>query len=171
MPKFGDARADGFVFRGLQRSNGKTYEQWVSPKTAAKRRAYAREWRRADYKANPDKHREKSKRHGAAWRRANPVGAMLIRAKARAKDSGLLFSITAADVQLPEFCPVFGVRLVWCSPIPCDPCSAELDRIDNSLGYVPGNVIVVSRRANQLKSDATIAELEVLAHFYSALCT
>lgn len=46
------------------------------------------------------------------------------------------------------------------------PDSPTLDRLDNTKGYVRGNVIVVSYRANRLKSDATIYELRRLAEFY-----
>jgi hypothetical protein len=47
-----------------------------------------------------------------------------------------------------------------------DPGSYSLDRRNNDLGYVPGNVVVVSLRANQLKNDATVTELRQLADFY-----
>jgi len=33
--------------------------------------------------------------------------------------------------------------------------SATIDRIDNGLGYVKDNVLIVSWRANRLKSDGT----------------
>lgn len=38
--------------------------------------------------------------------------------------------------------------------------SPSLDRVDNTRGYVPGNVLVISWKANQIKSNATLAELE-----------
>ncbi|MBB3990312.1 hypothetical protein [Croceicoccus naphthovorans] len=47
--------------------------------------------------------------------------------------------------------------------------SPSLDRIRPKLGYVPGNVIVISNRANRLKSDATIRELRDIASFYATL--
>jgi hypothetical protein len=47
--------------------------------------------------------------------------------------------------------------------------SPELDRIVPSLGYVKGNVLVVSRRANRIKTDATVEELQQVASFYAAL--
>jgi hypothetical protein len=43
------------------------------------------------------------------------------------------------------------------------------DIIDNSQGYIPGNVILISRRANRLKGDATPDELQKLAKFYNSI--
>jgi len=45
--------------------------------------------------------------------------------------------------------------------------SPSIDRIDNSKGYIKNNIVVVSRRANVLKKDASIEELKKLAEFYS----
>jgi hypothetical protein len=49
-----------------------------------------------------------------------------------------------------------------------DPAGASLDRIDREKGYVPGNVRVVSLRANLLRKDSTYEELRALADFFSA---
>jgi hypothetical protein len=38
-----------------------------------------------------------------------------------------------------------------------------LDRVDPVCGYVPGNVWVISWRANRLKQDASLDELRMLA--------
>jgi hypothetical protein len=40
------------------------------------------------------------------------------------------------------------------------PNSPTIDRIDPRLGYVPGNVHVVSHRANRIKNNATLEEFE-----------
>ncbi len=40
--------------------------------------------------------------------------------------------------------------------------SPSLDKIIPKLGYVKGNVWVVSNKANRIKSNATIEELELL---------
>ena len=48
-------------------------------------------------------------------------------------------------------------------------CAPSIDRINNSIGYVKENIIIVSRRANILKKDATIDELEQLFNYYKTL--
>lgn len=89
-------------------------------------------------------------------------------ARHQAKKRGLEFTIGFDDVSWPEFCPVFGVRLERKPKGPND-WSPSLDRIDSSKGYVPGNVIVVSMRANRIKSNATPEELQQVARFYGRL--
>jgi hypothetical protein len=41
-----------------------------------------------------------------------------------------------------------------------------LDRIHNYLGYIRGNVEVISWRANHLKSDSTLDELRKMVRYY-----
>ena len=88
--------------------------------------------------------------------------------KSRCKRLGREFSIEIEDIIIPEKCPVFGFELkrenreTWM-------CAPSVDRIDSSKGYIKGNVTVVSRRANILKRDATIGELEQLFNYYKTL--
>ncbi len=88
----------------------------------------------------------------------DPRKGMLQRTKARAKKRGIPFGLTSEDIVIPEFCPVLGILL---SPnkIRGDN-SPSLDRIVTELGYVKGNVAVISWRANKIKSNATLEELE-----------
>lgn len=84
--------------------------------------------------------------------------------KAKAKRSGLPFAITLADLEpLPTHCPVVGIELCYGNKKRLADNSASIDRINPKLGYVPGNVRIVSHRANRLKSDATAEELAALA--------
>lgn len=76
-------------------------------------------------------------------------------------------TITATDLIVPDVCPVLGTPFDFSSAqsARAKPRNPSVDRHDNDLGYVPGNVRVISLRANMLKSDATIAEMErVLAY-------
>jgi len=88
--------------------------------------------------------------------------------KSRCKRLGREFSIELEDIVIPEKCPVFGFDLkredreTWMF-------APSVDRIDSSKGYIKGNVTVVSRRANILKRDATLEELEQLFNYYKTL--
>jgi hypothetical protein len=91
---------------------------------------------------------------------------MLARVRARAKANGIQFSLTREDIVIPSLCPILG--------IPFGPLgrgkgaksdSMSLDRIDPAKGYVPGNVQVISQKANRMKNDATAAELRLFAEW------
>jgi hypothetical protein len=84
---------------------------------------------------------------------------MLYAAKARAKKDGLPFSIVLDDIVVPDMCPVLGIPIIKNSGR-CQPNSPSLDKTIPQNGYVRGNVEVISHKANTIKSDATIEELE-----------
>lgn len=46
-----------------------------------------------------------------------------------------------------------------------DPAIASLDRKDNSKGYVPGNVFIISHRVNTLKGSISLEELRALLKY------
>jgi hypothetical protein len=100
------------------------------------------------------------------YRDKNPSARLLQSCKNRAKRTGVPFNLTEADLEIPDVCPVLGIPLVpdYTSRTDNTP---SVDRRVPELGYVTGNVVVVSWRANRLKSDATIAELRAMASFYS----
>lgn len=86
---------------------------------------------------------------------------MLKKARSRAKDVGVPCTIREVDIVIPEICPLLGMKLVV-GVGRFGPNSPSLDRIIPHLGYVPGNVWVISQRANQIKNDATLSELTLL---------
>ncbi len=83
----------------------------------------------------------------------------------RALKLGLPFSISEEDFEIPETCPVLGIELMLNARGSFNPHSPSLDRIVPELGYVKGNVRIVSNRANLLKRDASLEELEALAAY------
>lgn len=93
------------------------------------------------------------------WKTDNQEKYLLSSAKARAKKYGVIFDISADDIHIPEFCPYLGIELKpfseWSSP--------SLDKIDPSLGYVKGNIQVISLLANTMKSSASIEQLVTFA--------
>lgn len=93
---------------------------------------------------------------------------LLKAAKARATKKGLDLDITVADIIVPEFCPVFGFKLEASNGKATD-ASPSLDRIDNTKGYIKGNVQVISNKANRLKGDASVRDIERLYHWIKGL--
>jgi hypothetical protein len=90
---------------------------------------------------------------------------MLKRAEKRAKDRGILFDIDLSDIDIPETCPILNIKLeVGKGRGPSD-TSPSLDRIDPSKGYVKGNVMVISMRANKIKSDVLLEDIEKVLNY------
>ena len=91
-------------------------------------------------------------------------GKMLSRAKTRAEETDKDFNLLLEDIIIPIYCPVLGMELKVHKGSPGGrPDSPALDRVDNTKGYVRGNVQVISHRANMMKSDASPKELRDFA--------
>ena len=120
--------------------------------------------RKAHYEANKKRIIAKSSQH----RRENAEKSMLWSARERARRGAYPCTITAADIVIPEFCPVLGIKIEPALNKP-GPASPSLDKIIPKLGYVPGNVWVISQRANQLKNNATLSELRLLVNKLSEI--
>lgn len=89
---------------------------------------------------------------------------LLWSAKARAKKKNIHFSITEKDIVIPEKCPYLDIPLLSSSRRGEDRSSVcSLDRIDPSLGYICGNIEVISHLANTMKSSATREQLLLFA--------
>ena len=102
------------------------------------------------------------------YKQQNLAKVLLTRAHQRAMKKGVPYSITVDDISIPDFCPILHIPL-YSSTGQASPNSPSLDRIDPKLGYVPGNVQVISCRANMLKNDASIEELELLIAYLKDL--
>lgn len=134
--------------------------------------------RRKNYKENPNVARERSKSY--YWdnreiisarqrviRQLNAERRMLAQAKRRATEKNIPFDLVLDDIKIPDFCPVLLIPLKFGVGRPAGN-SPSLDRVIPELGYVRGNVIVVSYRANTIKSDATAEEIMAVANFYKS---
>ena len=114
--------------------------------------------------------KERAFARAATIRQRDPLYFMLANAKARAKKQGVPFSVRAGDIETPTHCPVFGVLLQYDGTgrgYGAKDDAASLDRIYTDRGYVPGNVIVVSWKANRVKCRLTPTELLRMASFYA----
>lgn len=82
--------------------------------------------------------------------------------KVTASTQNLPHGIEKSDILLPTHCPYLEIEIdyeapgkSWNAP--------SVDKIVPSLGYVPGNIQVVSCMANRMKSNASISQLMTFA--------
>jgi len=138
---------------------------------------YARRWReknrekhRAQMRKQYHKHREKllpkMKEYSRNRYRSDPRVSLFDGAKRRAKLYDLPLEITIDDIIIPDTCPVLGIPLTPGEPANT-PTLPSLDRIVPEKGYVPGNIIVMSLRANSIKKNATLDEVRCLFEWMS----
>lgn len=94
------------------------------------------------------------------WNRMKKDGRkeLLKAAKKRAKQRGRSFDIRLEDIVIPDVCPILGLKLEVGKNLPTE-FSPSLDEIVVGKGYVIGNIQIVSRKANTMKSNASPEEL------------
>lgn len=85
-------------------------------------------------------------------------------AKYRSKKNGIEFSITKKWVALSvvKFCPLLQIELNYGASKSSD-SSASIDRVDSSKGYTPENCKIISFKANRIKNNATLQDIQMLA--------
>lgn len=101
----------------------------------------------------------------SAKRKQNVAWYLFLECRTRAKRNSLEFNLEPQDIQVPTHCPVFGFELRPSKGKTGRDQSASVDRINSSLGYVKGNVRVISYLANRMKSNATAGQLKQFAHW------
>jgi hypothetical protein len=156
------SRANGALYMRRKRGTEEGHElalatnrKWARANPEKVKRNYA-EWRAK----NPDYNKQYMKKRYAA----NPAIFILQGAKQRSKRNGLKCTITLADLTIPIRCPVLGIPIYKGSGS-FHRNSPSVDRFDPKLGYVPGNVQIVSWRANELKKDGTLEEFRKIVAF------
>lgn len=131
--------------------------------------------------------RENADKHAAAnkeWTQRNPLAARRtqLRAKARnpktywassafqaartrAANRNVPFTITREYLLsiVTDTCPVFNTPFNFIGNGRIVPTSPSVDRIVPDKGYVPGNVVVISQRANGIKQNANAQEIRKVA--------
>ena len=100
---------------------------------------------------------------------ADPEGRALICIRHRAKKLGVPFDLKRGDLVWPNECPILGIPLTYHSGKKARDDAPSVDRIVPSLGYVVGNVQVISARANRIKNDATVEELQKIARYMGVM--
>jgi hypothetical protein len=98
-------------------------------------------------------------------RRKDVRKSLLEAAQNRARTKSLPINITLDDIIVPDLCPVLMIPLQKSTTGRANPDSPSLDRIIPELGYVKGNIQVISNKANSMKNNATKEELVRFANW------
>jgi hypothetical protein len=133
-------------------------------------RAENKEWLK-EYESRPER-KEHCKKWRDKTRQEDPCRFIFYSAKRRAKLYNLPFDLTKDDVKnaYPSDgnCPMLGIRLIINVGQTKDD-SPSLDRIIPEKGYIKENIIVISHRANRIKNNATLTELDSIVSFLKRL--
>ena len=109
------------------------------------------------YKNNP----EHFKLYQKDLRKRRPSKHLYEHARRRAREKGIEFKISEKDIVVPSFCPLLEIPIFNGTNTMCDN-SPSVDRIDLNLGYIPENIMVISYKANRMKSNSTFEEFETM---------
>ena len=131
------------------------YKKYTDEELKERSNRRSKKWR----EENPEKVYEANRK----YRLNNPKKILLVNSRCRARRDGIEHSITENDFSIPELCPILEIPLIFEKGIRAN--SPSLDRVDNSKGYVPGNVKVISTRANYMKGDMTIQNVRNLLRY------
>lgn len=145
--------------------NGATgYQTWCKDcMKKHSKQAYIMERKRENVRRKREDpvYRNREREINKETRLKNRVVFLLRSARDRAKQEGLPFSITKEDVPIPTHCPVLGVKLEVHTRY-----APSIDKIEPSKGYIPGNVWVISWKANSMKLDASPDELKRFCEYW-----
>jgi archaellum component FlaC len=134
--------------------------------TAKKKTELEKLWRlnnpekmKAYYQKYYIKNKDKFKERVYKWREDNHEKSILARARQRAKRKEFEFNLEVEDIVIPLRCPILDIEIIRNKKEDLKDNSPSLDRIDNAKGYVKGNIMVVSNKANTMKSNASPEQL------------
>lgn len=119
--------------------------------------------RKREHRLKPETKKKNSESH-RKWRIANYQIQWLKRIEHRCIKHGIEFNLTLEDFDIPGMCPALDIPLIVSDSNKFQ--SPSMDRIDPQKGYTKGNVRVISYRANQIKSNSTIDEMEKVLQYY-----
>lgn len=95
--------------------------------------------------------------------RQNTLERQISGKKAKSKKLGIPFDLKVEDLPKVTHCPILGIELDYTVNTDIRPDNkATLDRYSPNLGYVKGNVHIISWKANRLKSNGTLEEFQKL---------
>lgn len=144
----------------FKKNNPHKQKEYNEKRDKEKQKGYNKQY----YKDNPDRFNRNAKEVRRAYYLRHPERTMLSQARTRAQRNGLPFDLEERDIHIPKVCPVLKIALIAGEGSMHDG-SPTLDRKIPDLGYVKGNVAVISNKANRLKSNGTSLEIQAVLEY------
>lgn len=110
------------------------------------------------------KNKEKIKATALAWLGEHQEVRLYNSCKINAKNRNIPFTLKLEDIEIPERCPLLGIKLTNIMGKGRQQTNASIDRIDSSKGYSKDNIQIISDLANRMKQEATPEQLLEFAH-------
>lgn len=160
------------LIAGVKSGTGKEVSRRLASSYRAKFRRFGPNWQDLVYEANAKTHREASRR----WKQANLARRLLHQCRASARYHRHECTITEdllEELLLGMACSATGLPLQteWEGPSGSNPWAPSVDRLNNSLGYVPGNVRIVCWAFNNMRGDFPDEVVETLVRAYHSKLT
>ena len=155
-----------------------TLKRWQTPEYKAWKREYDIKYRERNkdkirarqstyQKANRPEMNRRNRLYASTTLRKkykdNPAFYLWLAAKKRSLSKNIEFNIEVEDIVVPKICPILNIPIEILTGSHMR--GSSLDRIDNNKGYIKGNVAVLSRRANRLKSDMSLEEARAILRY------
>lgn len=91
----------------------------------------------------------------------SPEYRLWVFSRRNARRLGCENNLEVSDFKVPQKCPVLGIDMEFGGN---NSNSPSVDRIDSKKGYTKDNIWIISTKANRMKNNATIEELEMLVN-------
>lgn len=147
--------------RELERQRSRVY----SEDEREYRRAYSRKYHAKNRERLITRSREYYEIHKERLNSMTKEEMLFRNARNRAKKKKVPFTITIEDIIIPDNCPVFPWIKLCLTNDKTEDNSPSLDRVIPELGYVKGNIQIISHRANTIKSHGTAEEHMIVAEY------
>lgn len=160
------------LIAGVKTATGQDVSRRLVSSYRSKFRRFGPSWQDLVYEANAKTHREASRR----WKQANLARKLLHQCKSSAryrKHECTLTEDLIEELLAGMTCSATGLSLSteWEGPSGSNPWAPSVDRLDNLLGYVPGNVRVVCWAFNNMRGDFPDEVVETLVRAYHSKLT
>ncbi len=84
--------------------------------------------------------------------------------KQNSKADKKIFTIEWKDVHIPTICPILKIKLDYFGKYRDDDYPTY-DRTDNTKGYIPGNVEIISWKANRIKNEGSLEDHRMIVDY------